>query len=273
MIVFSDLDGTFLTTSKQVSNVNIEALDALLEAGAEFVPCSGRALSGIDPCIVNHAATRFAITSNGAVVTDVQTGVALRREDLGLERALAYYELARDRDVTYDIFADGRIFTQRAIFDRLHDFVDDPDFFRSMYESRTPYDEDTPTFLRSLHHIERATIYWRDPADRDALTAALLSDPTISCVRSFPTNIEFSDASATKGAALTWLCEYLGIPLKDAIAFGDNINDLSMIEAAGTGIAMGNAEDTVKRAADDVAGTNDKGGVGEYLLQLLEARQ
>ena len=59
----------------------------------------------------------------------------------------------------------------------------------------------------------------------------------------------------------------------DIVSFGDNINDLSMIEAAGTGIAMGNAEDTVKRAADDVAGTNDEGGVGEYLLQLLEARQ
>lgn len=95
----------------------------------------------------------------------------------------------------------------------------------------------------------------------------------MSIVRSVPNDIEISDARATKGIAMAWLCEKLGIALEDVVAFGDNINDISMLEAAGTGVAMENAEPETKAAADAVTGTNDASGVGEYLLQLFAAQR
>ena len=90
MIVFSDLDGTFLTKEKQVTARNLEALDALASAGIPFVPCSGRALTGIAQPIIEHPATRYAITSNGAAVIDMHGREALHRVDLGAERAGKY---------------------------------------------------------------------------------------------------------------------------------------------------------------------------------------
>ena len=88
-------------------------------------------------------------------------------------------------------------------------------------------------------------------------------------MRSYPTNFEISDARATKGAALAWLCNHLGIPLDEAVSFGDNLNDVSMIEKAGMGVAMENAEPEIKAIADAITLTNDEGGVGEFILQRL----
>lgn len=269
MIIFSDLDGTFLNAQKHVSAENRNALDALATRKVPFVPCSGRALSGIAPEIREHPATRYAITSNGAAVIDVRAGMAIRRIDLGFERAAKYYELARGRDVTFDIFADNAIYLSAARYARLGTFIADPPTLASMRAVRTPYEGDTLELLASFSHIERLAMYWRDPRDRDELLAEIGRDADVSCVRSAPTNIEISDAGATKGAALTWLCAYLDIPLSEAVAFGDSINDISMLEAAGTGVAMANAEPETKAAADALTCSNDKDGVGVFISGLL----
>ena len=82
-------------------------------------------------------------------------------------------------------------------------------------------------------------------------------------------NVEITSVRATKGTALTWLCGHLGISPADAVAFGDSSNDLAMIEAAGDGVAMGNASPEVKAAADHVAPPCAEAGVARYLEPML----
>ena len=82
-------------------------------------------------------------------------------------------------------------------------------------------------------------------------------------------NLEVSDAAATKGTALTWLCAHVGEDIAGSVAFGDSINDLSMLEAAGCGVAMANAEPEVRAAADAVCATNDEAGVGRFIMTRL----
>lgn len=270
MIFFSDMDGTFLNSHKEVCDLNWQALDAIAAAGHQFVPCTGRAMSDIYPEILDHPAVRYVVSANGAAVTDIATGKVIHRKDLGHARAFFCHELAEGRDVTFDIFADGCCYTPRSQYDRLEEFVpNDPFMLKGMLSARVPYDADVRDFMLSCKHIERIAYYWRDPADRDAIEISLLIDPTMSCVRSYATNIEVSDAEAIKGDALIWLCEHLGIPRTDAVAFGDNINDLSMIEEAGRGVAVANAEREVRDAANEVCAANDAGGPGAYILTLL----
>ena len=61
----------------------------------------------------------------------------------------------------------------------------------------------------------------------------------------------------------------MGEPVEDAVAFGDNLNDLSMVQAAGTGVAVANAEAEIREAADIVCGSNDKAGVGRFIMDML----
>ncbi|WP_083809977.1 Cof-type HAD-IIB family hydrolase [Coriobacterium glomerans] len=273
MIVFSDLDGTLLTAEKTITERTFSALDALARAGHRFVPCTGRAATRIDTRLIEHPAASHIISANGASIYDTVERRLLRRICLGRDRALALLELRADRDVTFDIFADGACYTERRNYERLDVFISDPYTLQSMRESRTPFDGEVPAFIDSLDQIERIAMYWHDANDRDYLLPNILSDPSVSCVRSYPTNIEVSDAGATKGAALLWLCGHLGIPVADSVAFGDNINDISMVRAAGIGFAMGNAEQEVSAAADEICLSNEEDGVARAIQALIAGRR
>lgn len=68
---------------------------------------------------------------------------------------------------------------------------------------------------------------------------------------------------------MTWLCDKKGIDRENVIAFGDNYNDIEMIEFAGIGVAMENAEDILKQSADYIALTNEDDGVGKFLKEII----
>lgn len=280
MIVFSDMDGTFLTTDKRVSERSMQALDKLAEHGIEFVPCTGRALVGIPQEVLAHPSVHYAVSSNGAVVSriacDVEGAVSsetLRRVPLSRAKALEVLQIARAHDVTFDIFADGHSYLRRDLYDRLAEFVpDDPGTLDSIRWNRTPVDEEPEQTLARIHTLERLAMYWHDPRDRDEILDALSRVDGIAVTRSFPMNIEVMDKSASKGASMSWLVAELGGTLADTIAFGDNFNDIEMLEAAGLGVAVANAEDEVRAAADRVTVSNDDDGVARVILEHLDAR-
>ena len=280
MIVFSDMDGTFLTTDKRVSEGSMQALDKLAEHGIEFVPCTGRALVGIPQEVLAHPSVHYAVSSNGAVVSrivcDVEGAVSsetLRRVPLSRAKALEVLQIARARDVTFDIFADGHSYLRRDLYDRLAEFVpDDPGTLDSIRWNRTPVDEEPEQTLARIDTLERLAMYWHDPRDRDEIVRALGDVSGIAVTRSYPMNIEVMDEEASKGASMVWLCGKLGEPLADTLAFGDNFNDIEMLEAAGLGVAVANAEDEVRTAADRVTVSNDDDGVARVILEHLDAR-
>ena len=76
---------------------------------------------------------------------------------------------------------------------------------------------------------------------------------------------KFSAKNATKECAIEFLCSHLGISAESIIAFGDDHNDVGMLKLCGTGVAMGNAIEEVKKAADFVTLTNDEDGVAAFL--------
>ena len=90
--------------------------------------------------------------------------------------------------------------------------------------------------------------------------------PELSVYRSKDTYLEIMDGRALKSNAVKVLCEVKNIPIEDTISFGDNYNDIDMLEATGMGIAMGNAPEEVKKHADKITLDNDSEG----LLHMLE---
>jgi len=81
--------------------------------------------------------------------------------------------------------------------------------------------------------------------------------------------MEISAAGVTKGGALADLCERLGVPAEDVVAFGDMPNDIPMLTWAGTSYAVANAHHTVRQAADHVAPANTEDGVATVLAGLF----
>ena len=295
MIVFSDMDGTLLTSDKQMSDATWAMLDELAHRGIEFVPCTGRPLSGIFEPILAHPAVHYAVCANGASVwqlddgTPTDTSRATRILSRPLDRGIAHriHRIAAGHDVTFDIFADGQCFLPRSLYGRLDEFCGgDPHIAASLKRTRTPIDMDIDSKIDGVETLERIAMYWHDPADRDAIAAVLdfnrprVADAShlvvfdtlggIEVTRSYAMNIEVMGAGATKGTALTWLCEHLGERLADAWGFGDNINDIPMLQAAGHGMAMINAEPEDREAADAITEyDNDHDGVARTIMAAL----
>lgn len=278
MIFFSDMDGTFLTSTKQMSDESRRALDALADAGIEFVPCTGRPLSGVPAEVLAHPSVHYAVAANGAVVArldesepwNTARAAAIRRAPLSRDTARRIWRIAQRFDVTFDIFADGACLSHRDVYARLDEFVHDPHILSAMRATRTPVDTLPLELIDSVDVLERVAMYWKDPADRDAILAELARVPNIEVTRSYPMNIEVMERGTSKGSALEWLCRELGVPVADAVAFGDNMNDISMLQAAGTGVAMANAEAAVRAAADAVAAGNDEDGVAAFIFRTLK---
>ena len=84
-----------------------------------------------------------------------------------------------------------------------------------------------------------------------------------------PKWLELMPLGITKGSGLTALAEMLDIPMHDVMAFGDGENDIEMLQAAGIGIAMGNAMPEVKAAADEVSSGNNEDGIAEALQKYF----
>ena len=100
--------------------------------------------------------------------------------------------------------------------------------------------------------VEKVNVYLADVNDAMPLRRELSAVQGIVISSSLYNNLEINALGATKGVALMWLADYLGIAPEATMAFGDGENDISMLEAAGVGIAMGNGLDIAKNAADRI---------------------
>ena len=121
----------------------------------------------------------------------------------------------------------------------------------------------------SLSNITK--MIWIDEPDslqkRKAALSGSLPD-TVSYCNSRPDFLEFFSGSVSKGTALRFLCKNLGIHPEETIAFGDGENDISLLQAAGLSVAMGNAAEEVKACADVVTASNDEDGIALCIQSL-----
>lgn len=268
-LVFSDLDGTFLTPDKTITADNARVLDAAYERGVHFVPCTGRNIADISGEILQHPAVSHAVCCNGAQVLDVKTGAVLHEVALDKATVLDLYRSVRDLRVTFDIFADRRVYTPRSRFGYI-ETVDlsapTRDFIRA---GRTVFDEPVEELLGKVGDVCRLNIFFHTRAERDEVWRAVDARPSLIRTTSLACNVEITDARAHKGAALAWLCGLLGVSPADVVAFGDNENDITMLRAAGDGVAMANAVPACRAASDHMTSSCDDSGVARYLSNLF----
>ncbi|HLR52116.1 MAG TPA: HAD-IIB family hydrolase, partial [Candidatus Avamphibacillus sp.] len=111
----------------------------------------------------------------------------------------------------------------------------------------------------------------KDKNKLDAIIEEISYIGGIEMTNSLPTNIEVNPEGVNKANALKTVCKKLGITMDNVLACGDSINDIKMIQEAGVGVAVGNAQQAIKNVADFVTETNNNDGVAKaiekYVLQ------
>ena len=269
-VVGLDLDGTVFDSHKRISPRTIAAMKAAIARGVVVLPATGRPANGVPDEFLHLEGVRYALTSNGATVTELATGRRIVELTFDPDTALQVYTVVRQFDSAVSIFVDGRSYAAADSLDRMVQ-LSPPDLRPYLRDSRIPVD-DMPAFLmKHRHGIEKFSILYPDYAARDAAKAAVLAACQVEATASLGANLELNAPGVNKGRALVTLAETLGYTSANVMACGDSDNDLAMIRMAGLGVAMGNAEPDVLAAADAVVADNDHDGVAEaierYVLQ------
>ena len=268
-LIAFDLDGTFLDNQKQCIRENMEAIRAAAERGIHIVPSSGRTYHGIPEEIRNLPFVRYGITINGGAVYDSWDDRTVYQAEIPLAEAEKIFDYMETLPVIFDCYQNNEGWMERKLYDRAAQIVEDPAVLAMVRALRRPVD-DFRQFVRDHGTtVQKAQMMFKD-LDRRAeeLERLPLKFPGYSITSSIYNNIEINAAGANKGAGLKALCEHLGIEVEEAMALGDGTNDIPMLKTAGIGVAMGNAVDEARAAADVVVGTNEEAGVAEAIRRF-----
>ena len=269
-IIALDLDGTLLTSEKILTPENEAALRRAAEEGIEIVPATGRFYRGMPECIRDLPYVHYAITINGAEVTDVRRKTALVRAELPTDLAIAVMEELDKLPVIYDCYADGWGYMTRALYEKAEIYAPTKHNLDMILNLRTPVPELKAYLLETGIGVQKIQAFFLDQELRMRTMEELAKRfPDTAVATSIVNNIEINSRDAQKGSALRKLAEAIGVDPADTMAFGDDLNDLSMIEAAGTGVAMANAVPRVRESAAYIAPSCDENGVAAALEELI----
>ena len=268
-LIALDLDGTLLNMEKKVPQGNYQALKECEKAGIQIVLATGRGVGGIPPMIRELPGANYAITTNGAVVADLKNNKAIKTCGLSNEMIQRILNIAKKYHSATDPFIDGRAITEPASIDHMDEFGLSPEMQKLIRDTR----EVVPNVMEYVKttgaEAEKVNIFMADLEEREVLRKELMAIPELSISSSMYNNLEINAKGADKGSALLWLADYLGIDREETMSFGDGENDIPMIQAAGIGVAMENALDTVKAAADMITLKNDEDGVAAAIRKII----
>ena len=263
-LVAFDLDGTLFNDKKEVTPETFATLERAAKMGIEIVPATGRFWNAIPESIKAMKFIRYMISLNGSEIFDVKEMKSLASFTIPIERAETLCRVCDELPVLYDFVSDGQGYMKREHHERIPEFMILGEWqVKVMRDLRIPVD-DIYGVLRQQKGVQKMQIYTTDKILRENLLKSLpYVFPNVLFTSSVPNNIEINDPKANKGDGLKFLAEHLGLPAESTLAFGDGLNDMSMIEYAGIGAAMSNGVPELKAVADYIAPDNNNNGVAE----------
>ena len=267
-LIALDLDGRLLNSRKEVPPETVQAIRTVCAAGKTVVFDTGRAVPELAEQIALLPEVRYAVFASGAGLYDIREKKAFGLHGIPSELTRRIIELARTRDLMLQFVLPDIDVIQASHLENLDHYH--MGLYRPMYEQAMTLVPDIWTFAESCRQpFLKINLYHADPEERTR-TRAQLEAQDLELVFSEVSSLECSAKGVSKGSGLEQLCTLLGIPMEDCIAVGDAENDLPMLRAAGLSVAMGNALDHVKTAADRIVSDLDHGGCAQAVRMLLE---
>ena len=262
-LIAFDVDDTLLTTEKVISPKTKQALLNAQKNGIKLCVASGRLPYGVKPY-----AEELDVLNNGGFYLGFNGGAVLNSGNeligttyLDSKYIEPVYEVLRPTNVTTMVHKCDIIYADRKVNDYTHI---EPDVIGLPLNLV----DDIAEFVDwKLHKI----LLCGEPGELKEVEGKLKAKfaDDVDIYLSAPWFLEVMPNGVNKGLGVEKVCADMGISMDEVMAFGDNYNDIPMLEMAGLGIAMGNAEDEVKNSADYVTDTCDLDGIAKALSKFL----
>ena len=286
-MIVMDMDGTLLTSENKISPKTKELLLRVQQQGVRLVLASGRSYCKLleyakELCMDAYGG--YLLEVNGLILYDLASGKRHIRKQMGrieMEELFTYFRqwdvefMAQFDDGLYDYNPES-IIKEKVEYRRIHNLGEDYPWtggaFALLADNRKGYP--------NIHYIDT----WEEIDRRInkvsiAYHADVMAEVSAQAKRDLkdrywlglttPKWLELMPLGITKGSGLQALVDMLGISMRDVMAFGDGENDIEMLQAAGIGIAMGNAMAEVKAAADEETDSNNDEGIFKALQKYF----
>lgn len=268
-LIALDLDGTLLDEKKHLSEKNRKVLMRCIEKGIFVVPTTGRTVIGIPKEVLSIPGVRYAITVNGAMVEDLQGKRVLHEELLSAEKTLQVLEITKKYPVMYDVYMKGRGKSEQRFLDHMDQYNIKPEIQDLVRRTRDVVDDICQYVAQGAENVDKVNMFFGDMQVREMVREELKKIPEIIVTSSMKNNLEINSANATKGNGILALAKSLGVSPEQTMAFGDGENDISMIQMAHFGVAMGNASSFLQSQADYVTLSNEQDGVAAAIEKFV----
>lgn len=264
-LIVSDFDGTLIDDHQRILPEVKSAINEYVAAGGIFAVCTGRMLRSILPQVRELGLKGLVIAYQGTLIADIETGKIIKNG--GME----YFEVAEVCKNLEELGYDINIYSDENIY--------------TSYPANNPYLSRYEEIIgvKAIHINGKISDYVAEhkmrcqkvlsivsESEREKLYSELCKriDDRFDVTCSATVLVEISPLGDNKGEAVKFLAEHYNIPIEKTVAAGDNLNDLSMIEAAGIGCAVGNATQRLKDAADFVSISNNEGAVAQIIKKF-----
>ena len=258
-----------LTEQKKLTPYTRSVLLRAVEAGIIVLPATGRPFSGLPKELVDFPGIRYAVTANGGRIVEVKTGRALYESLVPFETAGKVLDVFERYDTLREIYYNGLGYAQEDELRSVGRYISSPQMAEYITATRIPVPDVRAKFEAERQSLDKVQGLFATVADRDAAREELKAVAGIEVTGALDKNIEVNAEGVDKGKALIWLGKHLGIRKEEIMAFGDSSNDLKMMKGVGIGVAMANAREDVKEAADYITASNDEDGVAHFIEECV----
>lgn len=285
-LIASDMDGTLLNNKMEISQANAMAIKKAQAAGIDFIIATGRGLTEAKPLVTSHDLHTEFITINGALVIDkndhpvVKIPIPLARVKQIVDFLNAedfYFELVTDQGP----YSESKVRRIQNVADLLVVLNPDQPYKIAVALAAARLELMNINYIDNFYDLLQKpdlNVYKIIAFDKRGKQAfknvrqKLDALGHLAVTSSSDNNIEINDAQAQKGMALARYAATKNIPMSQVMAIGDNLNDASMIKAAGVGVAMANAVPEIKAIADRTTDFNTKDGVAKAVQWALDQK-
>jgi Cof subfamily protein (haloacid dehalogenase superfamily) len=259
-LVLADVDGTLVTSDKEITDHAVAAVESLREAGIEFAVTSGRPPRGMSMLVEPFALKLPIAAFNGGVMANPDLSV-ISEKDLSAPVVDPIASLMGDHELDVWMYTGSDWFVRDENGAHVTREASTVQFGPTVVSS---YDEITDPIVKIVGVSD----------DHDAVASAESAVRgefgwEVSATRSQPYYLDVTHPEANKGSVVRFLSRELDIPLENVASIGDMPNDVLMFAHCGIGIAMGNADREVQRAARFVTTSNDEEGFARAMEQFV----
>ena len=261
-LIAMDLDGTALQADRATFSPRLDAaLERAHRKGVAVAPITGRQFFALPPAVRPDAAwAGLVVLSNGSEVRRLRDAALLQTHYLGPDGLLPLLDTTARLGLPIEISANGGLYLTPGSWDLQRDIGGHLRFHLDMILERFGHTvDDLGTFCTAAPPVDKVNLPHVPDEVRSDTERALDALP-VSWFWSGPQSIEVGHPDASKANGLLEVCRLLDIDPAQSMALGDSGNDVPMLQAAGLGVAMGNAPTHVQAAADTVSAPYDQDG-------------